>query len=286
MKRRKPSRRSCRTHRMMWRRTKRSTAIALLTGLGLAAIAAPAMAAPATLNEELYAKLLQRHTRTVSDAARVRVDYAALARSSDWKQLVSSLSRSLPDRLPSREAKLAYWINVYNIFAIDLVARNLPLQSIRDIGNFLKPVWIHEAGRIGGRAYSLHEIEHEILRPMGDPRIHAAIVCASVSCPALRREPWTADRVGVQLDDAMRSWLADPEKGLSLEPAADTVILSPVFSWFKDDFEPFGGLAATIEKYGPPQAVEFVRERGSRLDLDYFDYDWKLNDLAGRQPES
>ncbi len=270
----------------MPRRTQRSIAIALLAGLGLAAAAAPAAAAPAALNEELYAELLQRHTRTVSDAARVRVDYAALARSPDWMRLVSNLSRSLPDRLSSREERLAYWINVYNIFAIDLVARNLPLQSIRDIGNFLKPIWVREAGRIGGRAYSLHQIEHEILRPMGDPRIHAAIACASVSCPALRREPWTAERVGVQLDEAMRSWLADPEKGLSLEPAADTVMLSRIFSWFEDDFEPVGGLAATIEKYGPPQAVEFVRERGSRVEFDYFDYDWNLNDLAATESES
>ncbi|MCH8131615.1 MAG: DUF547 domain-containing protein [Deltaproteobacteria bacterium] len=270
----------------MRRRTQHSIAIALLTGLGFAAAAAPAPAASEALNEALYAELLQRYTRTVPDAARVRVDYAAVARSPDWKRLVSNLSRTLPARLSSRDAKLAYWINVYNIFAIDLVARNLPLESIREIGNFLKPVWIREAGRIGGRAYSLDEIEHEILRPMGDPRIHAAIVCAAVSCPALRREPWTAERVGLQLDDAMRSWLADPEKGLSLEPAADSVILSRVFSWFKDDFEPDGGLAATIEKYGPPQAVEFVRKRGSRLHFDYFDYDWNLNDLAATGPES
>jgi hypothetical protein len=86
--------------------------------------------------------------------------------------------------------------------------RHPGIASIRDIGSLLRPVWNREAGRVGRRARSLGEIEHEILRPLGDPRIHGAIVCASVSCPPLRREPFAAARLDAQLDDQMRRWLA------------------------------------------------------------------------------
>jgi hypothetical protein len=249
--------------------------------------ALPAAAEPfgETLDEALYARILERHTREVRDPARVRVDYAALARSPDWARLVANVSRTRPADLATREERLAYWINVYNIFAMDFVARNLPIESIRDLGSWLSPVWKREAGRIGGRAYTLDEIEHDLLRPMGEPRIHAAIVCASVSCPALRREPWTADRLDAQLDDAMRTWLADTDKGLAFDAASSTVTLSRIFSWFRKDFDGVGGLAGVVERWGPPDVTRRVRERRSDLDFAFFDYDWRLNDLAAGEPE-
>jgi hypothetical protein len=90
------------------------------------------------------------------------------------------------------------------------VRRHYPIDSIRSIGSFFSPVWKKTAGEIGGRSYTLYEIEHEILRPMGEPRIHAAIVCASLSCPPLRREPYRAAELEAQLEDNVRRWLADP----------------------------------------------------------------------------
>ena len=154
--------------------------------LALAAAALPALPAVA-LDEVLYVKLLRQHTREVNDLARVRVDYAAIARSADWKKLVASLAATDPETLRTRNERLAFWVNAYNILAIDLVAANYPLESIRDIGSFFSPVWKREGGRIGGKPYSLDEIEHEIVRPMGDPRAHAAVICASTSCPAVYR---------------------------------------------------------------------------------------------------
>src|SRR5205809_624519 len=81
-------------------------------------------------------------------------------------------------------------------------------------------------GRAGGRTVTLDEIEHEIVRPLGDPRTHAVVICASTSCPALPREPLTANRLDAQLDAAVRQWLADPGKGLRIDRAANTVHLS------------------------------------------------------------
>lgn len=246
----------------------------------LAAIAL-LVAAPggAALDTHLYAELLKRHTREVADLARVRVDYAGLRTSPDWQRLVASLASSDPARLRGRNERLAFWINAYNILAIDLVVKHYPVDGIKDIGSLFRPVWKRPAGRIGARSYSLDEIEHDIIRPMGDPRTHVAVVCASLSCPALLREPWRADRLDAQLDAALRDWLADPRKGARVERSRERIALSRIFDWFEEDFEVSGGVLAFVASYLPPADAEWLREVGTGVDIDYLDYDWRLNDL-------
>ncbi len=230
----------------------------------------------------LYAELLVRHTRAVPDPARTRVDYAALAHSADWKKLVAGLARADPGQLDGRAERLAFWINAYNVLAIDLVARNYPVESIRDLGSFLRPVWKREAGRVGGEPVTLDRIEHGILRPMGEPRIHAAIVCASVSCPTLRREPWRAGELDAQLDDSLRRWLADPDKGLRVDRERGVLRLSKVFDWFEGDFAGRGGVLAFLEPSMPDAARGWLAAHQGRVEVAYLDYDWRLNDLAPR----
>ncbi len=139
-------------------------------------VAASGAAGAAPLDETLYARILTRYTSEVSDPARTRVAYRALADSEDWKKLVANVEQTDPDALTGHRERLSYWINVYNILAIDVVVRHYPVDSIRDIGSLLRPVWKRPAGTIAGRRVDLDEIEHEIMRPMGDPRIHSAIV--------------------------------------------------------------------------------------------------------------
>jgi len=255
---------------------------ALPAALALAASAGGASPMRAqTLDEALYAELLVRHTREVPDLARTRVDYRGLTRSAEWRRLLESLSGSDPSRLEGGAEALAFWVNAYNILAIDTVVRSYPLASIRDAGSLLRPVWKREAGRIGGRAYSLDEIEHERIRTAGDPRVHAAIVCASLSCPALRREPFRAADLDAQLDAAMRDWMADPNKGLRLDPASDTVWLSKIFDWFEEDFANAGGALRFAARYAPEPARQRLEAEGERPRVRYLDYDWRLNDLAG-----
>jgi hypothetical protein len=245
---------------------------------GLLGAAAPAMAE--VLDEPLYASLLRRYTREVPDLAGTRVDYAGLGRSADWKRLVANLERTDPGALATRNAKLAYWIDAYNILVIDRVVAAYPVDSIKDLGGLFRPVWKQEAGRIAGRPFTLHEIEHEILRPMGDPRIHAAIVCASLSCPSLRREPFTAARLDAQLDDSVRSFLADRRKGLAVDRDADRVELSRIFDWFAEDFAAAGGVVPFVARYAPDGERAWLERHGAGASLRYFDYDWRLNDLA------
>jgi len=229
------------------------------------------------IDSELWGAILARHTREVPDTAGVRVDYRGLADSPDWKRLVAGLADADPDGLEGRAERLAFWIDAYNILAIDLVLRHPGIDSIREIGSLLRPVWDRDAGRVGGRERSLGEIEHEILRPLGEPRIHGAIVCASVSCPPLRREPFTAARLGAELDEQMRRWLASPEKGLRVDRESGTLHLSRVFDWFAEDFEADGGVLAFVSRYAPAPEREWLATRAGDVKIRSLPYDWTLN---------
>jgi len=246
----------------------------LLVGLLVASGALRARAE--ALDEALYAGLLERHTRSVPATVGTQVDYSALRGSAGWRELVADLSRVDPAALAGRPQELAFWINAYNILAIDLIVRHPRVASIRDIGSLLRPVWEREAGRIGGEPYSLGRIEHRILRPMGDPRIHVAIVCASTSCPSLRRQPFTAAQIDSELDESARRFLASPTKGMRLEPGA--VRVSRILDWFEEDFEPSGGVPAFLRRHAPAALRPSL---GEDLRIRYLDYDWTLNAWDG-----
>ena len=252
----------------------RHAALAFTTLFALAPLGVPVTA----LDLDLYDRLLQRHTREVADIATVRVDYAALVDSEEWADLVDGLEATDVDALRGREA-FAFWVNAYNILAIEVVRRSYPVESIKDVGSLWKPVWKREAARIDGRPYTLDQIEHEILRPMGDPRVHGAIVCASLSCPPLRREAYRVEELDAQLDDNVRVWLRDPRKGVRVDAARQTLHLSPILKWFAKDFQAAGGRRGFVQRYGPPEAVALL-EREPDARLGFLDYDWRLNDLA------
>ena len=249
------------------------------TAAFLACSLAAAAARGAQLDEVLYARLLERHTRAVDDLARVRVDYAAIAASADWRRLVEGLAAADTGALKTRAQQLAFWVNVYNVLAVDLVARNYPLESIRNIGSLLRPVWKRPAGVVAGRSISLDHVEHKIVRPLGDPRTHAVVICASTSCPALPRDPLTAARLDAQLDAAMRQWMADPGKGLRVDRSANTIHLSRIFDWFEGDFAAAGGVLAFVTRYAPEPEQEWLRAHAATARIRYFDYDWSVNAL-------
>ncbi len=257
----------------------------LLATLGLLpALLGPSAASAAdSFNAVLYAGLLSRHTRIVEDSAGTRVDYAGLRGSSDWKRLIRNVAQARPEDLRGRNERLAFWINVYNVLAIDMVLRNYPLDSIKEAGGLFTPVWKIDAGRVGGRSVTLHEIEHAILRPMGDPRIHAAIVCAATSCPSLAREPFTGGQLDAQLDALLGSFFADTRKGLATDRDSGVLRLSKIFDWFAEDFAAQGGVLRVVTAHAPGSERAWLASRGAEVRIAYFDYDWTLNDLADRR---
>lgn len=227
-----------------------------------------------------YASLLERHTRETSDLAQTRVDYEALRGAPEWSAFLAELEQVDPSGLASRAERLAFWINAYNAFAIDVVVKGNPEQSIRDLGTrFLAPVWDKPAGRLAGRSYSLGQIEHEILRPMGDPRIHGAIVCASLSCPPLARTPYRAETLEADLTRNLERWIAHPGKGVRVDREARTLQLSKIFDWFEDDFEKSGGVVAFVARYARVEDRPWLAREGPNARLRYLDYDWTLNRL-------
>ncbi len=194
------------------------------------------------------------------------LDYQGFASDSRFSELLTQIRLFDISELESREETLAYYINAYNILTIELIIANWPLDSIRDIGNFFRGPWDivvleNAAGRL-----SLDDIEHNIIRQLGEPRIHFAVNCASLSCPDLRTEAYQADKLDAQLDEQTRIFLSQ-QKGLQVR--GPDIRVSRIFDWYGDDFSASGGVENFIRQYRPE--LVFV-EADANLP-----YNWDLN---------
>jgi len=213
------------------------------------------------------------------------VDYAGLAqRQERLDDYLATLGATDPATLSGNALK-AFWINAYNAFTLKLMLEHLPgIESIKDIPAGQR--WKAERWKVHDRAWSLDAIEHEILRPLGDPRIHFAIVCASRSCPDLASAAYEAETLDQQLDTATRGFLADTRKGLSYGTEEgfffgvnQRLRLSALFDWFGEDFvKRSGSVTDFVLAYAPADAAAFIREHRAELSIRYLDYDWSLND--------
>lgn len=194
-------------------------------------------------------KAVLRHVKpgTKNGVALMLVDYPAIKADGSLAKAYQELSAFKLAGLSNKQEQLAFYINAYNILAMKMVADHWPIESIKDVGNLLSPVWDKPAGELGGKPVTLGGVEHKILRPIREPRIHLAIVCASVSCPDLRNEPYTSVQLEKQLDEQTKAFLNNPGKGLKAEK--DSLKVSQIFDWFEDDFAAQGGVKAFIAKY-------------------------------------
>ena len=236
---------------------------------------------------EPFDALLREHVRDG------RVHYAGLlAQRAALRAYLATLADVDASRF-TREQTLALWINAYNAATLELMLDHFgKLDSIRDIPSSQR--WEAERWRVAGRRVSLDAIEHEILRPLGEPRIHFAIVCASRSCPDLRSEAYVPTRLDEQLDDATRHFLADPAKGLATATTRGffggenhELRLSRIFDWFEEDFERGGGdVVSFVLPYAPTVAAGFIRSHRDDLDVEHLDYDWSINDDPARRQAS
>ena len=219
---------------------------------------------------QLYDALLKAYVvnGTKNGVSLYTVNYRQLKKDSRFARVVSQLETFSPGTLGNKQERLAFYINAYNILAIKMIIDHMPVKSIRDIGSLFSPVWKKPAGKIGGEVVTLHQVEHEVLRPMGDARIHMAIVCASVSCPDLRPEAYRASQIHRQLDDQTRQFLNNNAKGLRLDDGE--IMVSKIFDWFEDDFDHYGGVKSFLSQYRKDLP------RGWSVDAD-IDYDWSLN---------
>ena len=212
------------------------------------------------------------------------VDYAGWkANAADRRALLdylASLGRADAKAKTAAEAKLAFWINAYNALTIEGILREYPTDSIRDhtAALFGYNLWEDLPLVVGGSEYSLDTIEHKILRKLGEPRIHFAIVCASVGCPRLRAEAYTADKLDAQLTDNAEHFFRQPQN-LRIDEANRALYLSSILKWFGEDFgdTPEERLE-TLLPWLPANARTFLGD--GPTSLGYLDYDWGLNDQA------
>jgi len=250
---------------------------------------APANAAPAadTFDTSAFARVLKEYA-----TANGQVRYAALKRNpADLEAFVRQLAAVSPDNrpelFPSPAAQMAYWINAYNAFVLHAVVAAYPVDSVRDLRfGFGLLFFKRDKFVAGGKTYSLDDIEHGILRQrFADPRIHFAVNCASASCPRLWPEPFEADRLDAQLDQAARAFIARQE---NVWMRGDVLFLSKIFDWYREDFvkalERTGVPKPTVVDYVvgylPDSVAEQVRRQQPRL--EFYGYDWTLNDASAR----
>ncbi|MEM7085043.1 MAG: DUF547 domain-containing protein [Bacteroidota bacterium] len=214
---------------------------------------------PEVFNHSGWDQLLTKHV--TKDG---RVNYEGFRNDKGvLRDYITSLGVNTPSESWSREDKLAYWMNAYNAMTVDLIVRNLPLKSIKDID---KP-WDQRLWKLGNKWYNLDEIEHKILRKMGDARIHFGINCASFSCPPLLNSAFTSQTVEMQLDTLARTFVNDSKRNQISE---NSIKISKIFSWFAKDFKTEGSLIDFLNLYSEITISNKARK-------SFMDYDWALN---------
>ncbi|HSW54818.1 MAG TPA: DUF547 domain-containing protein [Ignavibacteriaceae bacterium] len=214
------------------------------------------------------------------------VDYEKLTKDKQLDKYLEQLTNTNPDKL-NKNQKLAFWINSYNAYTLQIIRDNYPIKSINELhtgGKIIahiigKTVWDKEFITINNKKYSLNDIEHKILRKMNEPRIHFAIVCASNSCPELGNEAFEADRIDAQLQEQTAKFLNDKTRN-HFDLKNRKAYISEIFNWFGEDFgNSDENILKFIAKYVPEKITADINKNLSKWDISFNDYDWNLNEI-------
>ena len=235
-------------------------------------------------------RLLKKHVRWLPDGKQSRANYKGFAADRAALKEVLNILSAVPKATFdgwSQPQQIAFLVNAYNAFTVELILTKYPdLKSIKDLGSFIQSAWKKKFFTLLGEERHLDWIEHEQLRPVyKEPRIHAAVNCASIGCPALRDEAFTASQLEVQLEDGMRRFMGDNTRN---RVKNGKVEVSAIFKWFKEDFNSgyrgFNQVEDVFAAYAEqltskPEEQQALQAKS--LSVSYLDYDWSLND-AGR----
>jgi hypothetical protein len=194
------------------------------------------------------------------------------------RQYLVMLSQADLEAKTTREGKLAFWINAYNALTAHGILEVYPTSSIRNHTAKVLGynIWKDLLLPVSDKKYSLEDIEHKVLRKLEEPRIHFAIVCASIGCPRLRNEAYTPAQLEAQLADNTHDFFAR-QKNLQVDSANRRVQVSSILDWFGKDFAPTPQKAlAGLADYMPDEATKRLVASGD-FSVSYLDYDWSLN---------
>ena len=256
-----------------------------------AAVAAGSAAAQAFDHAHAgWTALLRKHVRVQRGGQATQVAYAGFAADRALlKAYLDSLSAVTPAAFAAwpKAERAAFLMNAYNAFTVELILTRYPdLKSIKDLGSLLSSPWKPKWIPLLGAKVSLDDIEHAMLRKRGDyddPRVHFAVNCASIGCPALREEAFSADRLEAQLDEQAVRFMSDRTRN-RWNAQRGRLEVSKIFDWFGEDFrlghQGVASLPAFLARYAEQLAdapADRERIRSQQADIAYLDYDWKLN---------
>ncbi len=257
--------------------------IVLFVVVGAALVGGSAGSLPASGFDHSHALFGKVLDAVVEDGS---VDYAGLKRNpADLKAYLgqlASISRTAFGKWSEPE-RIAFLLNLYNAATLQLIIDHYPVESIKEIGGRWKGPWKQEVVSLFGEKVTLDHVEHDLIRKdYKEPRVHFALVCAARSCPPLRGEPYTPDKLDEQLEDQGRIFINTPSKNrVDLENR--TAYLSKIFKWFSGDFEEASGsVPAFIRPYFPRDISKQLED--GEFAVEYTDYDWALNDRKARDP--
>jgi len=238
--------------------------------------------------------LLKKHVRYAEGGNASRVSYAGMMKDRAHLKAVladySAVTKAEFDGW-TKPQQQAFLINMYNAYTIEKILTRYPdIKSIRDFGSVFGNPWKDKFFTLFGQPANLDHVEHETLRKEGvydEPRVHVAVVCASIGCPMIRNEAFTADRLDAQLEDGMKRFLSDRTRN-RYNAGSGKLEVSKIFDWYGKDFEKghkgFTSVKAALARYADqladkPEDRAAVREQ--KAEVSFLDYDWSLND-AGR----
>ena len=223
------------------------------------------------------------------------VDYAGLKDNREQLDFfvrdVSGLYRDIYDEWPEKE-RVAYWINAYNAITLQSIINNYPEKAKNRGIRGIPKVWKAKVHTAKGEMVSLDGIEHEYLRKeFSEPRIHVALVCAAQSCPPLRNEPYRSETLDEQLDDQVKTFLANP-KWFKIDSDEKVIYLSKILQWYGKDWvssykdKAFTSYGSDTEKAVLAFIAEYLDDaqreslKSDTYRIKYLRYDWALNDQA------
>ena len=209
-----------------------------------------------------------------------QVNYASLKKqhTARLKSYLNSLSAiSEKDFLQwKQKQQIAFLINAYNAFTLQLIIKHYPIESIKDIGTFFTSPWKLDFFELFQTKRTLDWIEHEVLRKRySEPRIHFALNCASISCPALKKSAYIGEILDQQLSEQTRLFLQDKKRNYIDK---NTLYLSKIFDWFDSDFIKSKGSVESFVAMYITQNIELQKKIVAKnFKIKYLPYNWKLN---------
>jgi hypothetical protein len=212
----------------------------------------------------VFDDLLQKHVTKngIVDYKSFKIDESKL------DSYISYLEKTSPEKTWSENKQRAFWINAYNAYTIKIIIENYPLKSIMDIKQEGNSAWKIPFAKVGNKIYTLDYIEHKILRKtVFDPRIHVGVNCASGSCPKLSNIAFTEENIDSELSRLMKDFINDSSRN---KISKETLEISSIFDWFKDDFTKKKSLIAYLNTYSKTKI-------NANAKISYLKYDWSLN---------